>query len=430
MSALGNFASLGSRGMASIADQVATAAISFVVSIYIGRKLGADALGLYAITNVLVMLIRALQSSILLEPMSVFGPRRSAEDYPRYFGFLVSLQGTSILLFSVLVAASVSVFYAYGAIELNLFQVMLMSCGYVNFLCFQYLIRRQFYVELRQYKATIQAILFLSLVMTGLALLWQVDGVSVVDIYAMMTLCSGLVCITQGGRFWRKVAMPTRAEVRTYAGEHWSYGRWILLAVPFAILLYHGFFAFVGLALSPEAAGLLKAADTFIAPFVQIVIGMQMMLVPMASRNADTMSIRAQQRLALRVSLMFLAVSIAYASFVYFFGEWALILVFGEKMREAVPLLAILVFLPLVRGLPVGAGIILSSRKRAELRFIGQVSASVLTVATCVPLIYYAGLTGAAIGMVLSQVIYAGCLWACTLWLWRQDRALAAAPAI
>jgi O-antigen/teichoic acid export membrane protein len=195
-------------------------------------------------------------------------------------------------------------------------------------------------------------------------------------------------------------------------------------------LLYQGFFAFVGFALSPEAAGLLKAADTFIAPFAQVVIGMQMMLMPMTARNADTMSGTAQRKLALRISLVFLALSVAYSAIIYLAGEWALILVFGEAMREAVPLLAILAFLPLVRGLPMGAQIILSARKRADLRFISQVSASVLTVVACVPLIYHTGLTGAAVGMVLPQVIYAGGLWTSLLWLWRQDRAPAASPAL
>lgn len=427
--ALRSMASLGSRGMASITDQVATAAISMLVSIYIGRGLGTDALGLYAITNAFVMLIRAVQSSILLEPMSVFGPRRSAEGYSRYFGFLIGLESLSILFFSALLAGGISVAYLFEWVDLDLYHVMLIACVYVNLICFQYLIRRQFYIDHRQYMATIQSISYLSLVVVGLALLWSVKDMAVVHIYAMMSACSLLVCIAQGGRFWARIARPSRTEVRAYADEHWSYGRWILLAAPFTVLMYQGFFAFVGFALSPEAAGLLKAADTFVAPFTQIVIGMQMMLMPMTARDADTMSVAAQKKHALRISLTFLALSVGYSAAVYFFGEWALILVFGEPMRAAAPLLAILALLPLVRGLPVGAQIILSARKRANLRFVSQVSASVLTIIACVPLIYYAGVIGAAFGMVLSQVIYGFCLWTTLLWLWRRDRALSPSPA-
>ncbi|MGZ9033929.1 MAG: hypothetical protein ACXW25_05900, partial [Rhodospirillales bacterium] len=85
------FLNLGARSVASIADQGATAAISFLASVFIGRHMGAEPLGIYAITNVFVALIRALQSSLLLEPMSVYGPRRQEEEQAGYFSFLIGL---------------------------------------------------------------------------------------------------------------------------------------------------------------------------------------------------------------------------------------------------------------------------------------------------------------------------------------------------
>jgi hypothetical protein len=72
MGRLARVASLGGRGAASIADQASSAAIGFLCSVFIGRYLGAEALGLYAITTVCVLLVSASQASIVLEPMSVF----------------------------------------------------------------------------------------------------------------------------------------------------------------------------------------------------------------------------------------------------------------------------------------------------------------------------------------------------------------------
>lgn len=420
---------MSSRGMASIADQAAAAAINFAVSIFIGRHLGVDALGLFAITNVFVLLVRALQNSIVLEPMAVFGPRRSAEEYPRYFGFLAGLEGVSVLIFSILFAAGSAAAYALDLIARDLFHVMLASCVYVNFLSFQFFLRRQFYVDHRQYFASIQSMSYLLLVIAGLGALWRVEGLSVVDIYTLLSACSLLVCVVQGGRFWSTMAKTTPTEMWSYWRDHWSFGKWILLSVPFGILTYQGFFAIVGFFISHEAAGLLKAAEVFIAPFAQIVIGMQLMLVPMASRNADNMSVPAQKRLAFRTGAAFIAVSAAYSALVYFGGQFFLVLLFGEKMREAVPLLWILAFIPLFRGLPMAAGVILTSRKQANLRFFSQSSSTLLTLIVCVPLIYYGGLTGAAIGMVVSQALYAATNWGCLFWLWRQDRLRVAATA-
>jgi hypothetical protein len=66
------------RGVASIADQAAFGAVTFIVSLFIGRALGAEGLGTYATTNALFLLVYSTYDSVLLEPMSVFGPRRSS----------------------------------------------------------------------------------------------------------------------------------------------------------------------------------------------------------------------------------------------------------------------------------------------------------------------------------------------------------------
>src|SRR5512133_3419122 len=77
------------RGAASIADQAAFGAVTFIVSLCIGRALGAEGLGTYATTNALFLVIYSTYDSVLLEPMSVFGPRRSASARADYRGFLL-----------------------------------------------------------------------------------------------------------------------------------------------------------------------------------------------------------------------------------------------------------------------------------------------------------------------------------------------------
>lgn len=426
--ALRRFASLSSRGVASISDQAAAAAVSFAVSVYVGRHIGVDALGIYAITNAFVLLIRALQNSVVLEPMAVFGPRK-AENYGRYFAFLVGLEVSTILFFSVLFAAMSAVAFAFGYLGLEALFIILASCLYVNFLCFQLFLRRQFYVDHRQYMATVQSTSFLILVIAGLAAFWRLDGLGVAHVYILLTVCSLIVCLVQGGRFWARMEKPAAAEVRQHAQDHWSFGKWILLAVPFGMISYQGFFPFVGFVESQEAAGLLKAAEALISPFVQIVLGMQLMLVPMTSRTVDTMPLAAQKRLAIRISLAFLAVAVAYSAAVYLTREYTIALLFGENLKDAVPVLAILSLFPLFRGFPMAAAVILTSRKQANLRFITQLVATILTIVICFPMVLLWGVLGAAAGMVLSQAIYAVVMWGCLLWLWRRDRQLALVPA-
>ena len=121
MSRLSMLASIGGRGVASIADQASTAAVGFLCSVFIGRLLGTEALGTYAITSVCVILVSAIQSAVVLEPMSVFGAKKPAHEKTRYHGFLFGLEGGVVGLATFALALGSLGAYVAGAIERTLF---------------------------------------------------------------------------------------------------------------------------------------------------------------------------------------------------------------------------------------------------------------------------------------------------------------------
>jgi O-antigen/teichoic acid export membrane protein len=426
---LRRLANLGARGTASIADQGASAAISFLASVFIGRQLGAEPLGIYAITNVFVTLIRALQSSLILEPMSVYGPRRASEERNRYFGFLIGLETVwigGLMLISVGGAAGA---WAVGRIEAPVMYALWAGAVFAFLSCFQLFLRRQFYIEFRQYLALVQSLSFLALVAVGFAVMWQLEGDwTVVDVYVLLCACSVVVCVVQGGRFWHRVSVPSRREIRRYGAEHWSYGKWILLTVPVGILTYQGYFFFVGALISAEAAGLLKAAETLIAPFFQVSVGLSLMLVPMVSRNIDRMSPAAQRAYVLRLSLPLLGLAAVYTAAVYLGGAYALRALFGSHVEAAIPIVEIIAFFPLFLVAPMPAGVVLSALRRANLKFLAQVFTLSGTLLIGVLLVILYGIRGAAMGFVLTGVLFAIGQWSCLLWVWRQQAKVAAAP--
>lgn len=421
------FLNLGARSVASIADQGATAAISFLASVFIGRHMGAEPLGIYAITNVFVALIRALQSSLLLEPMSVYGPRRQEEEQAGYFSFLIGLETVWVGGLVLLMIGVSTVVWALGKIEASVLYALWASAVFSFLSCFQFFLRRQFYIEFRQYLALIQSLSYLLLVMVGFAIMWWFDGWTVVDVYVLLCAGSIVVCVIQGGRFWHRVALPERAEVRRYGSEHWSYGKWILLTVPLGIVTYQGYFFFVGSLVSTEAAGLLKAAETLIAPFFQVSVGMGLMLIPMVSRNIDRMSLPAQKAYAFRLSVPLLGLAAVYGAAVYFGGAYALRALFGGHIEGAIPIIKTMAFLPLFMAAPMPAGVVLSALRRANLRFLSQAIAVAGTILIGVPLVMLHGLHGAALGLVFTEVLYTVGQWSCLVWLWRRQASLQSA---
>ena len=418
---LRRLANLGARGVASIADQGATAAISFLASVFIGRQLGAEPLGIYAITNVFVSLIRALQNSLVLEPMSVYGPRRKKDEHTTYFSFLVGLETVWVGGLMLLMMGISTVVWALGEIEVVFLYALLASAVFSFLSCFQYFLRRQFYIEFRQYLALIQSLSFLLLVAAGVAAMWWFDGWTVVDVYILLCVCSVVVCVVQGGRFWHRLTRLDRREIRRYAAEHWLYGKWVLLTVPLGILTYQGYFFFVGSLVSAEAAGLLKAAETLIAPFTQVAMGLSLMLIPMVSRNVDGMSRAEQQARALRLPLPLLALALIYGAAVYFGGAYALRALFGEHIEEAIPIIKIMAFIPVFIAAPMPASVFLSALRRANMRFYSQAIAVTATMLIGVPLVILDGIQGAATGLLVTAVLFTLGQWGCLFWVWRRQ---------
>lgn len=419
---LGRLAAIGARSGASIVDQGATAAVSFLASIFIGRQLGAEALGIYAITNIFVTLIRALQDCLVLEPMAVYGPRRKPAEAVPYLRFLIGLEALWVGALCLLVVLGAALAWASGHIGEKMLGGLLTSSAFAFAYCFLYFSRRQFYVDLRPYHAMAQSLSFLALVATGFAVMTRVGRWTIVDVYVMLAAFSVLVSFSQIRRvaLRRSSGALSRGATGRYTREHWSFGKWLLLAVPMGIATYQGYFFIVGALVSAEAAGLLKAAETLVAPFFQVVMGLGLMLIPMAAREIDRMSQARQWVYVLRLSAAMIGLSVIYGGAIYFGGEFAIGFLFGAQIEGAYVLIKIMALVPFFIAVALPPSIMLSALRQANLRFVTQCLAVVGTLAIGVPLVVACGLPGAAYGLLITEVLHAIGQWGCLVWWWRR----------
>lgn len=414
---LTKYVGMAARSGASIADQGAAAVVSFMASILIGRQLGTEALGIYAITNVFVALIRTLQDCLVLEPMAVYGARRTSEERQRYYGFLLVLETAWVGMLTALLAAGAAIAWSIGSIDARLFHTIAASCVFSFIFCFLYFRRRQFYVELRQFRALAQSLSYLLLVVIAFATLLFFHGWDVAHVYLLLAVCSAIACVAGRDRSNHRFSRPGRSEIRRYAADHWHFAKWILLGIPLGMVAYQGYFFVMGAVVSTEAAGLLKAAEALIAPFSQISMGMRLMLIPMASRRVDRMSPAEQRSYAVWLALPLLAMAAAYGTAIYFGGEFALRALFGEQIAGAFPLVQVMAFIPLFMAAPLPAAIVLSSLRRTNMRFISECIACVGTLLIGLPMVFHFGLVGGAFGMMLTEALFTVGHWSCLLWL-------------
>jgi O-antigen/teichoic acid export membrane protein len=410
------------RGVASVVDQAAFGLITFVVSLFIGRLMGADALGLYATTNALFLLLFSVYNSALLEPMSVFGPRRTPAERRTYRGFLLLGHLAFVAGLVATSAAAIGLWAWAAAPPAVVLHALIATVLYATVITYQWLLRRHWYIESDILSATLQSCLYMFVVLCGLYLLRERPQVEVADIYGVLVLTGVVICAGQSLRLKGVIAMPSRREIRRFSREHWRYGRWVLAGAPLYVCSLHGYYFLAGLMLSIEEVGYLKAAETMIGPFSQIVTGLTMMMLPMTAARIDGMSDEERRRHLLRMLLVLAAAAAGYGTVLVIFGDALVRLAFGDAMGPAAALLPIFAVNALIWAIAEPAFIVLSAVKRPDLFFrsFGIATLSVLTIGPL--LMTWIGIEGGALGLMVSWLVLATSQW------WFVKRVLFTAP--
>lgn len=415
----------GGRAAASIGDQGCTAAINFLSSMFIGRLLGAEMLGIYAMTDVIVRVLRGLTLSSLLEPLSIYAPRRSAEELGAYLAFMVVSEVVLVGGVTLLLALGSFVWAKLSGVEMSVVWAVIGALFYANLILLQALLRRQFYIEGRPVKALYQSIANLGLVILGFVAFWYWGGANLVSIYVMLAFAGIIVCVVQAWRLSHRLRRPTPRQRRLFRRETWNYARWNIASVPISQISISGVILLAGAMLPIESAGYLKVGETFIAPFLQIVVGLNLMMLPMVSKRIDTMSYAQKRRHIGRQGLATLVVALPYSGAMLVFGPWLIQIGFGSELMPAAPLLAIYAIIPICDSLNNPATVFLSAEGRSDLKLMVNVVRAVLTLGAGVPLIWAFDVTGAAWARAIAAAAGPIMSWACVFWLWRKQARIA-----
>lgn len=409
------------KSISSIADQVTMAAVGFFSAVYVGREMGPSGLGVFAITSAIVLIVQALQNSALLEAMSVFSPRKHDFEKSKYFGFLLCLNMSWIGGITATFFLVCLMLHQIAIINKEVFLACSFALLYANFISLQQLYRRRLYIDSRPQAALAQSLIFVALVSVGFFTLSYLSIQSIPAVYIALSFGSAVICLVQSKKWLNGFVLPDLSSIREYCLDHIQYGRWVLITIPVSIGLTHGYYFLVANTLTMEHAGLLRAADTFVIPFQQLAIGVNMLLIPMASKHADHMPASQQWRLAITFLIPMVMAAIVFVLMIYMLGSNLLIWFYGEAMSEAAGILTVVALVSVAQAIAVPVGIALTSHKRPDLKFYSYIMAALVTLTIGVALVRSYGLFGAAIGVVISQSTYASAKW---FWLTRHLRRL------
>ena len=329
------------QGYLAAFDQGTISLTNFTASIILARAISATEFGMYGVGFLLLLLIRAVQEGLTVQPLNAIGPTLEGDAYRRYASSTAVLQ----LMLSALTAfGALSLGWGLTATGNDVAGPTVSAMAFVG--CawqIQEFLRRGLYARGRVGAAALNTGLA-SLV--RLAVLWLMaagGGLSAragLDAIAYGSLAAGLVGVIQMRGAWTRAALDVRGVLRT----NWSFGRWVSggsianwATLEIYPILSAGMISFA-------AAGAFRALQNLVAPIHVLLRTIDTFLTPRAARRFKSGGWGGLRALLSRVYWLSVLPAVALLTVVSLFSSPLMRLLYGEKYAGysgMLPLLAL-----------------------------------------------------------------------------------------
>lgn len=405
LSSQARFASLSGRGVLAILDQGLISGSNFIISIFLARTLSPRDYGVYALAFEVLLILTVVYTSLVLEPMSVFGASVYRDHGREYFGTLLRAHAAgSIAILAVIAGSAEMVHLGNPASSLAGALVGVSVAGPLVLLF--WMARRAFYMKLSPRGALAGGGTYFVVLMSGLYALHRWKLLSPISVFLLLAVGSTLASI-----FMLKALKPRLAgrDMDLHASEvlrrHWIYSRWALAsAIPscfFSGAMYYLLLSQFG---GMGDAGEMKALLNLNSPVSQAFVAVSLLSLPYASHVYHRDGSGSMNHLVTRLALLYVGGPALYWIVIIAFGKPVVHLLYGGKYTMVVGLLPFLAVGSVFR-ISVSANVnILRAMESPSTVCRIYASVGVLAVLTGVPLVWRYHVTGAVITFTICAI--------------------------
>jgi len=392
------------QGAWAVSDQALFALSNFALNLLLARWMSPRDYGAFGVAFSIFLLLGVLHTAFFTEPMLVHGP---SDRYRHKFGGYLKVLVGGHFLFSLaaaltLLAASIGL----GRLGQPALSASIMGLAFMSPLVFLlWLGRRACYVLLLPRLAASGGILYMCILLGGVAVLSRQQSLSPVAAFGVMgagSLVSSVWLLHRVLALGGAHESVARASV---AQDHFEYGRW---AAPSSVLYWATGSA--PLLLLPlwggyEAVAMLKALLNLIMPALHALSALSVLLVPNLVRFKGASELRGLMKLAL---VAFLTAGAAYALPLMVFGQSILHWAYVGKYDAAARWLPLLALLPILSGVSYVFGGALRAANRPDLVFRAQAGSAATALILAVPLLRHGDTGGAVLLLLIAIGVDAG----------------------
>ena len=381
----------------SVLDQAVCSLSNFLTGVIVARALLPEAFGVYSLYFTGILLLAGFQNALITGPARVLGVRPSGVDAGDYFRAQVRLQ---LMLSAVLVAGA-----AIGLFALYPGEVFATLAFLLCLLLFQL---QELARVINLTRMTFGALLRLDLVTHGLRIglllaAMSLDILSASAALLIVALACGAGLIVAG---WSAFPTAATAPLRPTARANWRYGRWILLETVAYSASTQIYLYLAAVWVGTAAVGGLSAVLVLMNALNVLLLGVMNFAVPKARQLLIESGYDAWRRWLWRIGLLLAGAAAMFGVGASLLARPLLVLIYSPAygpFAHLMPIVAVQFFLAACNSVLSAA---FRTAEMPQVGFAAKAGSAVVTLLIAYPLLTGWGVTGAAIGLVVTQAMW------------------------
>ena len=217
----------GVRSGTSIIDQGLTSLAGLLISLLLARWLGGESYGAFAVIYATVLFLAGFHSVLILEPMSVFGPASHAARITDYMFAQIKVHVIALAALSGAMLVAGMAMMRFG-IHRELASAVLGAALAMPFLLLAWLVRRMCYVIHRPAIAVRGSVVYLLMIMIGLAAMRAGGWLNPCSAFLLMGV-AGLLSVLWMLQPLGLLRTPNKDfSWPSVWRQNWRYGKWLV----------------------------------------------------------------------------------------------------------------------------------------------------------------------------------------------------------
>ncbi len=402
------------KGFWALVDKGLFASSNFILNVVLASWLTQSEYGSFSVALAVFFLVAAFHTTLLSEPMLVFGAGKYKDQLLDYLGVIfwghcaISACASVLILF-----CSVCLFYAgQTTLAITLSAMALASpC-----ILLQWIMRRITYINATPHLAAYAGIVYLIVMLGGIAGLHFFYHLSSASALGVMAIASVLSV------WWMIKPIPLKATLgkktlfQSSFNDHRKYGRWATGTAFLRWIPSNFYYVFLPIWGGLEASAALRALMNLLVPFQNMTLAIGDVIVPTLVRVRQGKNFKA---LAIKALILAAFVSLLYWLGLTFFGEKVMEWLYSGKYSEHAGLLSLIGLSVIFATLASVFGMFLRAVNKPESIFRAYACAMIATVPFALVGIALWKLPGAASAITFGSLTTALAMaWFCWKQIW------------